>query len=47
MEIVSSPKGLYFRAKENIAPNTELTVDYTAISNMFPNDPSVNKMVSK
>jgi len=47
MEIVSSSKGLYFRAKENIAPNTELTVDYTSISNMFPNDHSVNKMVSK
>ncbi len=46
-EIVESPKGLYFRAKKYIGPNTELTVDYSSLKNMFPNDPTVNKMVNK
>ncbi len=47
MEIVSTAKGLFFRAKNKIGPNTELTVNYGEIKTIAGADPSANKMLAK
>lgn len=45
MEAIKTDKGIVLKAKQNIASNTELTVSYQSIINLFPNDPSASQAI--
>jgi len=45
MDVMITSKGILIRANRFIASNTELTINYRAVIALFPNDPTVSKLI--